>query len=149
MIKIKIEYNMPEADVLEIRFIRGRNMIHNVFYDISGLADAEVLELKKEAVAKFCAVFPDVPLKSVLQGFKAVDPLMQEYYKQTFPHGGWRGGGRPKGAKGTKKTKKTEALNQRITLEEKEILIKILKSLRSGEQNIANFEKILQKNKGD
>ena len=143
---IKIEYNVPEADVLEIRFIRGKNIIHNIFYDISGLADTDVLELKKEAVAKFCAVFPDIPLKSVLQGFKAVDPSMTEY-KQTFPHGGWRGGGRPKGAKGTKKNEKTEALNQRITLEEKEILIKILKSLRSGEQNIANFEKILQKNK--
>ena len=100
---IKIEYNMPEEDVLEIRFIRGRNMIHNAFYNIQGLSDSDVLELKKEAASKFCAVFPDVPLKSVLQGFKVVDPLMREYYKQTFPNGGWRGGGRPKGTKGTKK----------------------------------------------
>ena len=138
--KIKIEYAMPEADVLEIYFKHRRDELYNVSYNISGLSDAEVLELKKEAAAKFCAVFPDVSLKSVLQGFKAVDPLMHGYYKQMFPNGGWRGGGRPKGAKGKKKTKKTEALNQRITLEEKEILTKILKLLRSGERSIADFE---------
>ena len=40
MTRIKIEYALPDADVLEI---------------------------KKEAAAKFCAVFPDIPLKSVLQ----------------------------------------------------------------------------------
>ena len=146
--QIKIRYETISDNELKIRFMHRRDELYNVSYNISGLSDAEVLELKKEAAAKFCAVFPDVPLKSVLQGFKAVDPLMQGYYKQMFPNGGWRGGGRPKGAKGTKQTKKTEALNQRITLEEKEILIKILKSLRSGEQNIANFEKILQKNNG-
>ena len=126
---IKIEYTLSETE-LEIRFKYRRNELYKVSYNISGLADLEVLELKKEAAAKFCAMFPDIPLKSVLQGFKAVDPSMTEYYKQTFPHGGWRGGGRPKG------TNKTEALNQRITLEEKEILIKILKSLRSSEHKV-------------
>ena len=124
---IKIEYDMREEDALEIRFIRGRNMIHNVFYNISGLADADVLELKKEAAAKFCAVFPDVPLKSVLQGFKAVDPLMQEYYKQMFPNGGWRGGGRPKGTlRSNKKARFTKAISE----EEKIYLEKCLEDFR-------------------
>ena len=121
---IKIEYVLPKEDVLEIHFKHRRNELYNVSYNVSGLSEAEVLELKKEAAAKFCAVFPDVPLKSVLQGFKAVDPLMQEYYKQTFPNGGWRGGGRPKG------TNKTESLNQRLTPDEKEFLLLQLKNYR-------------------
>ena len=124
MTRIKIEYDMPKADVLKIRFKYRRNELYNVSYNISGLADAEVLKLKKEAADKFCAMFPDVPLKDVLQGFKAADPLMQEYYKQTFPHGGWRGGGRPKG------TDKTETLNQRLTPDEKKFLLWQLKIYR-------------------
>ena len=130
---IKIEYALPEEDVLKIRFMQRRNELYNVSYNISGLTNAEVLELKKEAAAKFCAVFPDVPLKSVLQGFKAVDPLMQEYYKQTFPHGGSRGGGRPFGTlRSNKKARFTKAISE----EEKIYLEKCLEDFR-------------KKNKGD
>ena len=124
MTRIKIEYDMPKADVLEIRFMHRRNELYKVSYNISRLTDAEVLEFKKEAAAKFCTIFPDIPLKSVLQGFKAVDPSMTEYYKQTFPHGGWRGGRRPKG------TDKTETLNQRLTPDEKKFLLWQLKIYR-------------------
>ena len=122
--RIKIEYALRNADALEIRFKHRRNELYNVTYNVSGLADAEVLELKKEAAAKFCEAFPDIPLKSVLQGFKAVDPSMEEYYKQMFPNGGWRGGGRPRG------TDKTETLNQRLTPDEKKFLLWQLKIYR-------------------
>lgn len=135
MIKIKIEYNSPEPDAFEIRFLRGNNLIHNVSYNISGLNEDEILELKKEAVAEFCTVFPDVPLKAVLQGFNAVDPLMYEYYRQVFPNGGKRtGAGRPKGAKSSNShPERNIYFYKKVTAEEKKFLSEMLKKYRSGE----------------
>ena len=49
MTRIKIEYDMLKTDVLEIRFMHRRNELYKVSYNISGLADAEVLEFKKDA----------------------------------------------------------------------------------------------------
>ncbi len=88
-VKIKIEYNEFEEDgekVLEIRFLRGGadNLIHNVFYNIEGLSDQEITELKKEAVAKFSSVFPELSFEEIMKGFDACDPKLRKMYKETF-----------------------------------------------------------------
>ena len=129
MIKIKIEYKKIDDKSLEIRFLRGNKLIHNVFYDVSGLNEDEILELKKETAHKFCAMFPDIPLKAVLQGFKAVDPLMREYYRQMFPHGGSRGGGRPAG---NPHPERNIYFYKKVTANEKKFLSEMLKKYRSG-----------------
>lgn len=90
--KIHVDMNNSEEGVLEIDFFRGKTLLHNVFYDIEGLSDEDIYNLKREAVAKFCAVFPGIPLKDVMRGFSAVDNQMEKLYKQTFPCGGVRAG---------------------------------------------------------
>ncbi len=63
-ISIRIEYNTFEEDdekILEIRFLRGNVLLHNVFYNIDGLSEDEQDKLKAEAVVQ-----------------KAIDNLMKD-----------------------------------------------------------------------
>ncbi len=83
-LNISVKYSNPEPRILEIGFYRGEVLLHNIFYDIKGLNENVLLELKQEAVAMFCACFPDVPKREILKGFSAVDPLMQKLYNETF-----------------------------------------------------------------
>ncbi len=94
-LKISVKYSNPEPEVLEIGFYRGETLLHNVFYDIEGLNDVELLELKQEAVAMFCSCFPEIPKKLVMKGFDGVDALMYDLYKETFNP---RGAGNKKGS---------------------------------------------------
>ena len=59
--------------------------------------------------------------------------MAEEYTKGSgVGRGGWRGGGRPKGSKSsTPKTTKTYTLNNKLTLEEKEYLLKCLEEYRN------------------
>lgn len=125
--KISINYSNPEKNVLEIGFYRGETLLHNVFYDVEGLSEADLIELKKEAVAKFCACFPDIPLKSVMKGFSEVDPLMQKLYSETFNP---KGAGRKTGKKIGKIKPETVVFYCRVTPEQKEILKKTLNELK-------------------
>ncbi len=130
--KITIEYNYPEEDVLEIDFYRGKTLLHNIFYDINGLNNNELFELKKEAVAKFCTVFPEISAKDVMKGFSAVDEKMHNLYKETFDlRGGAReGSGRKKGIKIGKIKPETVVFYKRVSLEEKDFLEKALDKYR-------------------
>lgn len=86
-LKVKIEYNEFTEDdetILEIRFLRGNTLLHNVFYNIDDLDPDEITELKQEAVAKFCSVFPELSLEDIMQGFNACDEKIQDLYKETF-----------------------------------------------------------------
>lgn len=125
--KISINYSTPEENVLEIGFYRGETLLHNVFYDIGGLSEEDLLELKKEAVAKFCACFPEIPLKSVMKGFGEVDPMMQKMYAETFNP---KGAGRKTGKKIGKIKPETVIFYRRVTPEQKEILEKTLNELK-------------------
>ena len=131
--QISVKYSNPEVNVLEIGFYRGEVLLHNVFYDIDGLSEEELTNLKKEAFAKFCSVFPEVPAKDILKGFGAVDPIMYELYKQTYNP---RGGGRKAGKKIGRVKPETVVFFRRVTPEVKEYLEKCL-------------EEYIQKNKGD
>lgn len=106
--KIKIRYKSPETDVMEIQFLRGETLLHNVFYDIEGLNNKELDALKQEAVAKFLTIFPEITKEEIMRGFSAVDKRMYQLYKETFG-GHTRGGlrpncGRKKGVKSKNET---------------------------------------------
>lgn len=106
-LKISVRYSSPEPGVLEIGFYRGETLLHNIFYNIEGFDEDELLELKKEAVAMFSSCFPDVPSKEILKGFDGVDPLMYDLYKKTF---------NPKGAGNKKGSKRTNEPASRRTI---------------------------------
>ena len=125
--RVSVKYTTPDADVLEIGFYRGETLLHNMFYDIEDLNEEDLLELKKEAVAKFCACFPEIPLKSVMKGFSEVDPMMQKMYAETFNP---KGAGRKTGKKIGKIKPETVVFYRRVTPEQKEILEKTLNELK-------------------
>ena len=86
-IPIRIEYNTFEEDdekILEIRFLRGNVLLHNVFYNIDGLSEDEQDKLKVEAVAKLMSVFPEISFEDIMKGFDGVDSKIQQLYKETF-----------------------------------------------------------------
>lgn len=132
--KINIECNEPETNVLEICFYRGRTLLHNVFYDIEGLNDEEILALKRESVAKFCSVFPEISAKDVMKGFGAVDEKMYKLYKETFDNrGGARtNAGRKPGVKIGKIKPETIVYYRRVTKEEAEFLDKQLEIFKNN-----------------
>ena len=82
--KISVKYNTPENGVLEIGFYRNETLLHNVFYDIEGLDEDEIFELKKEAIAKFGVVFPEISNKDIMKGFAGVDKKIEKLYFETF-----------------------------------------------------------------
>lgn len=128
--KITVKYNYPEDNVLEIQFLRGKILLHNIFYDVTELTEDEIFELKKEAIAKFGAIFPEISAKEIMKGFSAVDPLMQKLYKQTFET---RGGARPNSGRktGVKIKPPTVMFARRVTPEEHEYLEKCLQDFRN------------------
>ncbi len=130
--KILIKYTNPEDDVLEIGFYRGNTMIYNVFCGISGLNEEELTELKKEAITKFCACFPDISLKEVMKGFSAVDPIMERLYIETFNP---KRAGRKQGKKIGKIKENTILFARRVTLREKIFLEKCLNDYRQENKN--------------
>ena len=67
--------------------------------------------------------------KEVLKAYSKVDKYFKDIYKEKYPHGGWRQGGRPKGSK---TSNRTERLQQVITPDEKEFLIKALEDYRKS-----------------
>lgn len=82
--KISVRYNTLENGILEIGFYRNETLLHNVFYDIEGLNEDEIFELKKEAIAKFGAVFPEISKKDIMKGFAGVDEKIEKLYFETF-----------------------------------------------------------------
>lgn len=82
--KIFVRYNTPEIGILKIGFYRNETLLHNVFYDIEGLSEDEIFELKKEAIAKFGAVFPEISKKDIMKGFAGVDKKIEKLYFETF-----------------------------------------------------------------
>lgn len=82
--KISVRYNTPENGILEIGFYRNETLLHNVFYDIEGLDEDEIFELKKEAIAKFGAVFPEISNKDIMKGFAGVDEKIEKLYFEAF-----------------------------------------------------------------
>lgn len=75
--------------------------------------------------------------KEVLKAYSKIDKHFADIYKEKYPHGGWRQGGRPKG---TKTSDRTERFQQSITPQEKEFLIKALEYYRAcGNPNIEDL----------
>lgn len=79
--------------------------------------------------------------KEVLKAYSKVDEYFKGVYKEKFPQGGYRNGGRPKGSK----TNKTARLNLAVTPEEKTMLNNVLTTFRMhSEQNIEEMRKALK-----
>lgn len=124
-LNIKIKYSNPKDNVLEMGFYKGEKLLHNVFLDVSGLSDDELLELKKESCAKFITCFPEISLKEVMKGFKNVDESMYQLYKETY---------NPKGAGrkvGTKKAVTKKMYSFRLSKEEETAVRELLKRMRN------------------
>ncbi len=68
--------------------------------------------------------------KEVLLAYSKVDNHFKDVYKEEFPHGGYRNGGRPKGSK----TEKTERINWAVTPEEKVMLNDVLTNFRNNKK---------------
>lgn len=64
--------------------------------------------------------------KELIKAFGEIDERYKELYKELYPHGGWRKGGRPKGSK----TEKTERLNLAVTPDEKAAVLDFLDNYR-------------------
>lgn len=133
MVNIRIRYSTPEYNVLEIGFYRGETLLHNVFYNVEGLSEDELIELKKEACAKFCTVFPEISLKDVMKGFNGVDENMYQLYKETFNP---KGAGRKAGKKIGRIKPPTIVYQKRVTPAEKEFLEKALKEFRQQKRGL-------------
>lgn len=69
--------------------------------------------------------------KELIKAFGEIDEKFKELYKELYPHGGWRKGGRPKGSK----TEKTERLNLAVTPEEKAAVLVFLDNYRNGKKD--------------
>jgi hypothetical protein len=101
-IKAKVLTKTEDGEtILEVRFLRGETLLHNVFYLIDGLSKEELIDLKKEALSKFATVFPEISAKDIMLGFEACEPKIQALYEHYFSgRGGHRkNSGRPKGSK--------------------------------------------------
>lgn len=133
MVSIRIRYSTSEDNVLKIGFYRGETLLHNVFYNVEGLSEDELIELKKEACAKFCTVFPDISLKDVMKGFNGVDDNMYQLYKETFNP---KGAGRKAGKKIGRIKPPTIVYQKRVTPAEKEFLEKALKEFRQQKRGL-------------
>lgn len=68
--------------------------------------------------------------KELIKAYGAINERFKDLYKELYPQGGWRNGGRPKGSK----TNKTTMLKVRITPEEEQFLLEQLKKYRAKHQ---------------
>jgi len=68
--------------------------------------------------------------KDLIKAFAQYDERFKYLYSELFPHGGYHGGGRPKGSK----TDKTERFQQAISPKEKLYLEKCLVKYREREE---------------
>lgn len=132
-LSICIRYSTSEDNILEIGFYRGEALLYNVFYNLEGLSEDDLIELKKEACAKFCSVFPEILLKDVMKGFNGVDDKMYQLYKDTFNP---KGAGRKAGKKIGRIKPPTVSFHRNVTPEEKEFLEKALKEFRQQKRGL-------------
>lgn len=79
--------------------------------------------------------------KELIKAFGEINERFKELYRELYPRGGYRNGGRPKGSK----TDKTERLNLAVTPDEKVMLNDVLQSFRMhSEQNIEEMREALK-----
>ena len=91
-----------------------------------------IANAKKAVIDEFLSSFEGQKYtrKEVLKAYAKISPYFKDLYKEEFPHGGYRDGGRPKGSK----TDKTESLGTRISPKEKDLLTETLNNYRKNEK---------------
>lgn len=133
MNSINIKYSYSNDDILTIKFYNDNKFIHQELCNVEGLSEDELIELKKEACAKFCSVFPDISLKDVMKGFNGADEKMYQLYKETFNP---KGAGRKAGKKIGRIKPPTVSFHRNVTPEEKEFLENALKEYRQQKRGL-------------
>lgn len=118
------EGEAKEELLIKITYRRKELCSEKIITD--GMSLNEVTEAKKQIISTFCKQHEEFDFKDVLLAFSKIDESMQSYYKKLYPHGGYRGGGRPRGSK----TERTEYFNRAVTPDEREYLIKCLEEYR-------------------
>ena len=83
---------------------------------------------KERVISEFLQTFQgrDYTEKEVLKAYSKIDKYFKDVYKEKYPRGGYRGGGRPKGSR----TERTERLNLAVTPDEKAAVIEFLDNYR-------------------
>lgn len=106
-------------------------------------AALRIAKLKEAAIDEFLGTFngQKYTKKEVLKAYSKVDEYFKSVYKELYPHGGYRNGGRPKGSK----TDKTERLNVAVTREEKNLLIETLERYRQLKAYVEKYPKEAKK----
>lgn len=130
--RLRIEYLKSNNDPNEIAVViwHRAKLLKEFRYNKIDLTLKEIIKMNIEFGEEFCRAYPEISRKDLFQAFSKVDPLMLDYYKEQFPRGGYRGGGRPKGSLSKIRTNKTERVNLAVTPEEKQAVIKFLKEYR-------------------
>jgi len=99
-------------------------------------ASLRIAKDKERVISEFLASFHGrgYTEKEVLKADAKIDKYFKDVYKEKYPRGGYRGGGRPKGSR----TDKTERLNLAVTPDEKAFLIKALEDYRENNKGVNN-----------
>lgn len=118
-------------EVLQVDFSEHKRVIFTAEIPLKHerCAALRIAKAKEAVIDEFLATFEgrEYTKKEVLKAYSKTDSYFKDVYKELFPHGGYRGGGRPKGSTSSKKT---ESLGVRITPEEKKYLLECLEIYR-------------------
>lgn len=120
------------AEVLQIEFSEHKKVIftRQIPLKYEKCPALRTARAKEAVIDEFLTTFEGQKFtkKEVLKAYSKTDSYFKDLYKQMFPHGGYRGGGKKKGEKFSDRT---ERLTSRITLDEKEYLLKKLEEYRN------------------
>ena len=124
--ELKLENNQSRIEVMEHRAtIKTFTLMYSSESDKYNQICKFIEELNENRNGHFYG-----KQKELIKAFGEIDDRFKELYKELYPHGGWRKGGRPKGSR----TERTERLNLAVTPEEKEFLLKTLEDYRAGKK---------------
>jgi len=135
------ENTIENADgnkVLRVGFYEHKACIYS--FDISLNECSSDLQIAKEkGIEEFLTSFKGKKFakKEVLKAYSLVDDYFKAKYKELYPHGGWRNGGRKKGFRMNPENKspRTEYFLKRITKTEKQFLMDCLENFRNNPEN--------------
>jgi len=133
--------NENGSKVLRVGFYEHKACIHtfDIPLNFDRCAALRTAKAKEKGIEEFLASFEGKKFteKEVLKAYSLVDDYFMAKYKELYPHGGWRNGGRKKGVKMNPENKspRTEYLLKRITKTEKQFLTDCLENFRNNPEN--------------
>jgi len=126
---------------LRVEFCSHKSCIYSfdVPLNFERCAALRTAQAKEKGIEEFLSSFEGQKFtkKEVLKAYSLVDDYFKGKYKELYPNGGWRGGGRKKGfrMKPEDKSPRTEYFLRRITPEEKKFMSVCLDIFRNQHEN--------------